>query len=47
MQATSILDAFSTGTICFPFVIVDIKLGLNASPENRTRGCVPDSDTSL
>jgi hypothetical protein len=25
-------------TICFPSVMVDIREGLNASPENRTRG---------
>ena len=38
MTLTCVPRSLSTGTMCLPFVIVDIALGLKASPEKSTSG---------
>lgn len=38
MQATCVPRSFSTGTMCLPLVMVDMALGLKASPLKSTSG---------
>ena len=39
--------SFSTGTMCLPLVMVDMALGLKASPEKRTSGVSAEKDLSF
>jgi len=47
MQATCVPRSFSTGTMCLPLVMVDMALGLKASPLKSTSGSSALKDLSL